>query len=576
MKRLIKPTNRKKISEALPNLDNCTTCACKKEAHWNMFRLLAFSAYRDEQTGAVRVGRESIARAEGKSHLLDSGHYAVKPFLTHFINFVLPPGVASLVLDEEGRDWSVSTWEEILPGHSVKTADGKQRRVTVNWPIEVQQAIDDELNGVFSHEESVYIDTGNKKSVKRERELLRADREEATNLVAIADSPRARYMAQYLNNLPTNKFTALASNFEAAESEVEKIQNPHAKRVQKLILQTIKERPIPVYVPTKNSDRLFTMGASMQNLKKNVRKALTQGWVEFDLSSAQLAIIARQWDVPEVIDFLESGKKLWNDLMDHLNLGELNASEYDRVKSTLKDHTYGIIFGMGEERLVSELNADLSDFGVVDGGVKFLEHPVMKSVLAARKKRITALLRAGFTTEVCDASSAFDAPTLKTIKVTKKNVLSILAQEAQAMEQVLIYPAFQLTNETDDFQITLYQFDGFSVSFSNKSRQEYWTNRICEVVDAACEYYGIKSFLIAEENPVIQTPATQEVYLSVTEVIENAETQPRSLDNLDQDNDHKKRATSNQLVAHIEGTLSYVINLEQNDEYVKKNARDLV
>ena len=198
---------------------------------------------------------------------------------------------------------------------------------------------------------------------------------------------------------------------------------------------------------------------------------------------------------------------------------------------------------MGEERLVNELNNDLSDFGVVEGGKQFLEHPVMKAVLAARRKRINSLLKAGFTTEVNDAPSAFDTPTLKTIKVTKKNVLSILAQEAQAMEQVLIYPAFQLTNETDDFQITLYQFDGFSVSFSNKSRQEYWTNRICEVVDAACEYYGIKSFLIAEENPSIQTSASQQA--CVTEIVENAETQPRVLD---EDIEHKKRATSNQLV----------------------------
>ena len=539
MKRLIKPTNRKRIAEALPNLDNCVTCGCTKEYHWNMFRLLAFSAYRDEETGAIRVGREAVARAEGKEHLLDNGKYAAKPFLTHFINFVLPQGVASLVLDEEGRDWSVSSWEEIFPGHSVKTADGKQRRVIVNWPIEVQQAIEDELNGIYAHEESIYIDNGNKKSLKRERELLKLDREEATNLVAIADSPRARYMAQYLNNLPTNKFTALAPNFEAAEAEIERITNPNAQRIQKLILQTIKERPIPVYVPTANSDRLFTMGASMQNLKKNVRKALTQGWVEFDLSSAQLAIIAKQWDVPEIIEFLESGKRLWSDLISYLGLSNLDKESYERVKGTLKDHTYGIIFGMGEDRLINELNISLSDFGVVNGGQSFLAHPVMKAVLIARKKRVNTLLKAGFTTEVYDQASPYDAPTLKTIKISKKNVLSVLAQQAQAMEQVLIYPAFQLTNETTDFQITLYQFDGFSVSFSNKSRQEYWTNRICEVVNEACEYYGIKSFLVWEENPEIvlsneQDPSVKDVIIlsstTITnEITKNAEEQIRTI-----------------------------------------------
>lgn len=527
MKRLIKPTNRKRISDALPNLDNSSTCACSKESHWNMFRLLAFSSYRDEETGAVRVGREAVARAEGKQHLISSNSYTAKPFLTHFINFTLPPGTASLVVDADGRDWSVSTWEEISPGHSVKTGEGKQRRVLVTWPKEVQEAIDDELNGVYAHEESVYIDTGLKRSVKRERELLKADREEAANLVAIADSPRARYMAQYLNNLPTNKFTALADNYEAAELEVNKITNPHAKRVQKLILNTIKERPIPVYVPTAKSDRLFTMGASMQNLKKKVRKALTQGWWEADLSSAQLAIIAHQWNVPEVITFLESGKNLWSDLVSHYGLNNLSPDQFDKLKSTLKDHTYGIIFGMGEERLISELNVDLSDFGVVNGGRLFLEHPVMKAVLAARRDRIKDLLKTGYVIETFDAPSPYDAPTLKTTVVTKKNVLSILAQQAQAMEQVLIYPAFQLTNETTDFQITLYQFDGFSVSFSDESKREYWIKRITEVVNAACEYYGIKSFLTWEENQIAQTVPTQTTTSS--EVVENMEVQLRSV-----------------------------------------------
>lgn len=576
MKRLIKPTNRKRISEALPNLDNCLTCGCKKEYHWNMFRLLAFSSYRDEETGAVRVGRESIARAEGKEHLIDNGKYAAKPFLTHFINFVLPSGVASLVLDEEGRDWSVSSWEEVFPGHSVKIADGKQRRVIVNWPIEVQQAIDDELNGIYAHEESVYIDNGNKKSLKRERELLKLDREEAANLVAIADSPRARYMAQYLNNLPTNKFTALAPNFEAAETEIEKITNPNAQRIQKLILQTIKERPIPVYVPTANSDRLFTMGASMQNLKKSVRKALTQGWVEFDLSSAQLAIIARQWDVPEVLEFLESGKKLWSDLIAHLGLSNLDLTSYERVKGTLKDHTYGIIFGMGETRLVNELDLSLSDFGVVNGGQLFLSHPIMKAILIARKKRVNTLLKAGYTTEVYDQPSPYDPPTLKTIKITKKNVLSVLAQQAQAMEQVLIYPAFQLTNETTDFQITLYQFDGFSVSFSNKLRQEYWTKRICDAVNETCEHYGIKSFLVWEENPTIvlnneQDLSKKNVIITSAstisnEITKNAEDQIRSIQSTLPDvlefNEIKKRVTSRTPVTLLEGTLDSTLKEE--------------
>lgn len=511
MKRLIKPTNRKRISDALPNLDNSSTCACSKESHWNMFRLLAFSSYRDEETGAVRVGREAVARAEGKQHLISSNSYTAKPFLTHFINFTLPPGTASLVVDADGRDWSVSTWEEISPGHSVKTGEGKQRRVLVTWPKEVQEAIDDELNGVYAHEESVYIDTGLKRSVKRERELLKADREEAANLVAIADSPRARYMAQYLNNLPTNKFTALADNYEAAELEVNKITNSHAKRVQKLILNTIKERPIPVYVPTAKSDRLFTMGASMQNLKKKVRKALTQGWYEADLAGAQLAIIARLWNIPEVEDFLASGKSLWNDFLAFYGLTKESLGDsYDTLKSTLKDHTYGLIFGMGEDRLLSELNEDLSSFGIQNGGNKFLTHPLISVILEARRKKIKALLSAGFVTVEEESADPFTPPVLNIVKVSKKNVLSILAQEAQRIEQMLVYPIFVLTNETKDFSITLLQHDGVSVSFSDESKRDYWIDRINKAVEDAANALGISTYLVWQKNELFDFSSAQQ------------------------------------------------------------------
>jgi len=521
MKKMITKTNRDRIANLLPALNNMK-CGCDRAVHWNMFRLLAFSAYRDENTGAVRVGQEALARVEGKMDALKSNNYSGKQFLIHAINDLFP-GMLSVVVDESGRDWSTASWSTDASGNYYKTEEGKQRRVIVNFSSEIETVINDELNGLPDN--LVYIDTGLKKNAKKDREELKLDREEANLLFGMTDSPRARYMANYLNKLPTNKFTALADNFVAAEQELNNIKNPSAKRIQKLILETIKERPIPVYVPTKKSDRLFTRGASMQNLKKNVRKALTQGWFEFDLSSAQLAIIAYQWKIPEVSQFLANGGSLWRELLTHLNVSD---AHYEDVKSIVKDFVYGLIFGMGETRIVTELTEYLLPYNVENAGNKFLSHPIISLVLEARRRRVNQLLKNGFyayqeekevdpkeRAEVLRALNAGELTeqdyncwlstkmTLKTVDVTKHNVLSVLAQQAQRLEQVLIYPAFQLLDQTSDFSIVLYQFDGFSVSFNNNAKKEYWINRIVNAVNETAANIGINTSLVWEENPVI-------------------------------------------------------------------------
>jgi len=521
MKKMITKTNRDRIANLIPTLNNMK-CGCERSVHWNMFRLLAFSAYRDENTGAVRVGQEALARVEGKMEALKNNNYSGRQFLTHAINDLFP-GMLTLVVDENGRDWSTASWSTDTSGNYYKTEEGMQRRVIVNFSSEIESVINDELNSL--PENLVYIDSGLKKNAKKERDELRLDREEADLLFGMTDSPRARYMANYLNKLPTNKFTALADNFTAAEQQLNTIKNPSAKRIQKLILETIKERPIPVYVPTKKSDRLFTRGASMQNLKKSVRKALTQGWFEFDLSSAQLAIVAYQWKIPEVAQFLASGGSLWRELLSYLNVADCH---YEDVKSIVKDFVYGLIFGMGETRIVEELTELLLPYNVVNAGKRFLSHPLISLVLEARRRRVNELLKAGFhayqeekktdpkeRAEVLRALNAGELTetdyncwlstkmTLKVVDVTKHNVLSVLAQQAQRLEQVLIYPAFQLLDQTSDFSIVLYQFDGFSVSFNNNAKREYWINRIVNAVNETAANIGINTSLVWEENPAI-------------------------------------------------------------------------
>lgn len=548
MKRMITRNNREKLEELLPGLNDVSSCNCKKEHHWKFFRLLAFSAYRDPVTGAVRIGQEALARCQDKLSSLAANNYSAKPFLMHCLNKVLP-GIATIVLDEQGRDWSVSTWETVeeLGNVSVKTASGMQRRAIVTWPVEVQDIINAELSS-NTEEELVYIDTGLSKSAKREREELKRDREDADeNVMALAKSPRAIAMANYLNNLPTNKFTATLSNFDAAQKVVESIDNPNTKLTQQIILQSIKERPMPLYIPTERSDRLYTTGPSLQNLKKSVRKALTADWYEADLQSSQLAIVAKLWNIPEVTEFLASGKSIWDSYLNHFGLVK-EKIDYDAFKKTIKDHTYGLVFGMGKKRLTKELTEDLSVvntdlsaemevYGIKNGGEKFLEHPLVKAIVNARKKRIKDLVHAGVYTVIEDSSDPYNPPIVRTIQVTRQNVLSILAQEAQRLEQCLIYPIFELTNQTDEFTITCLQHDGVSVSFSREDRREFWMNKISEAVNKMAAYLGVYTKLIWEYNssPVTTTetskinPTTPQIKIEVVKFNEVPQKTPNGV-----------------------------------------------
>jgi len=475
MKRLIHKQARESLQALLPNLDK-KDCDCGTEVHWNLFKVLAFNPWIDSQTGAVRVGSQIIARALGKSAVYHAKRFNAGKYLHHFLQDVIP-GIATLVVDEQGREWSTSTWVLRSDGSSFKSEDGKERRVLINWPSEVKTILEKEINKEYK-DEKVYISNGLKRNSGKERQYLKLILEECQQEIEILDCEPAKEIASYLNSLPTNNFTKLLENFEEARKEANRLEG-HAKFQQLLILDTIMEAPKPFVKPSERTDRLFGRGANLANLKKDVRKVLTKGWYEADLKSAQLAIVATLWDIPEVKDFLKTGESFWSNILEFLG-APLEA------KSLIKDYTYGVIFGMSRERLETELTEELKKFGVDN---KFLSHPIISSLLKARTKYIQKVKAQGY---IIDAFG-------KKFSV-KNDVLSLIARQAQSYEMALIHPVFQLAEQTEDFSIQLYQFDGVSLKFHNSSRKDHWINLISEVVAKKAEELNIYTSLDITEN----------------------------------------------------------------------------
>lgn len=52
-------------------------------------------------------------------------------------------------------------------------------------------------------------------------------------------------------------------------------------------------------------------------------------------------------------------------------------------------------------------------------------------------------------------------------------------------------PVLDLAKFTNDFLITLWQHDGFSVKFTDKTKQEIWLKRIVDCVNQRASELGI-------------------------------------------------------------------------------------
>jgi len=61
----------------------------------------------------------------------------------------------------------------------------------------------------------------------------------------------------------------------------------------------------------------------------------------------------------------------------------------------------------------------------------------------------------------------------------------------------LIFPAFALANQTEDFKIMLFQHDGFSVFFRRYDKG--WRNKIKVAIDDNAQLLGIPASLEWEE-----------------------------------------------------------------------------
>ena len=161
-------------------------------------------------------------------------------------------------------------------------------------------------------------------------------------------------------------------------------------------------------------------------------------------------------------------------MYDHLGI----APEYrDAAKQTLKTTLYALCFGAGDRKLKSELTRGLKTY--CERPYDFLDHEVIRALRKARDRQLAAVLQAGGAFDVYGTWRSTDCK-----ETPEKGARSVLSQQAQAVELHLVFPVIELARGRGarDFQVVLWQHDGFSVRFSDQTKRDRWTRRIVEAV----------------------------------------------------------------------------------------------
>ena len=439
------------------------------KGHWRHLISLLFAS---EHKG-IYIGQLQIARDYQVWDKLKNNHLVAIKYITLFketiVNYTL---------------------------HSHNFYTHTARTVDIDFPQHIIEARNKLLLENNKDRHQVYICSGKTFNRSTFNNLRVEDFNTMSQLQGAIISPLSKKFQDYLNMLPPHIFSKMLNHVGEALEYINR-KHPNGTYVlaeeqrynYSLYLFSIEERPQPMYVGSRNRNtiRLFELYMGLQGIQSDVRRILTQDWVEMDLQNAHLAIIAKVWDVPEIKTFLATGQSIWESLLPYMGI-ELNDNE---SKSITKKFLYGCVYGMSNKTLKTGMVTTLNETKYN----AFVSHPIIKAILKARAKRIKDITnKGGIITYLKEAIHV-----IKFVNEEGKwedNLLTILSQEASEYEMLLLEPIIDLAISSKDFHVTLYQFDGVSIHIRDTSKKDYILKRIKKAVDKRAKELDILTTLI--------------------------------------------------------------------------------
>jgi len=370
--------------------------------------------------------------------------------------------------------------------------NSKCRYAVPNFSSKIERLIERERDKVYKNNRKVLIENGNILTPEIKRAIRKEDKEYAKIISKMHYMPEvATKIQNYLNDLPVNKFSSICKHIPEAELALYDkdangnfIINVAAQKDQRDIIESLICQPQPFYVPSSkgNTVRLFEINKGLQGIHSHLRHILTQDSVEVDIQNAHLAIIAKLWNIQEIQDFLSTGKSIWEELLPAMGYEYPNPV----LKAQLKDFFYGLIYGMS----LKTLEVGMTQVFGYTPFMKFYKHPLVIAVKEGRNKRLKELR----------SKKLHVTPLGKEVKpycytdkdgYFESNLTSILSQEANELEMLLLEPIFDLCLSSKEMTIVLYQFDGLTINFQKRSRRLPLIKKLKKLVEERAESLGI-------------------------------------------------------------------------------------
>jgi hypothetical protein len=451
----------------------------KNRAYWRFLQYLCFGSWPDVETGRLLLPSQFIATIEGKS--FDSNYSAIK-FMDSFQEVVgIKLDISDHIFSPEMDAGRVRMLNSMtLTDKAMALIEGERHSMDID---------------------QVWMDSGNKRLKQHTGETRAKDKEKADGVLAIYNGCQETVdLCNYLNNKHLNRYSTMWKHMEDADALAATL---HDSANQLNILKSIKVQPQPMYGTVPRSTRAFATNESVLRLHRDLRKILTQDWITADLRSAQLAIVAKVWEVPEIEQYLIAGqlskRSIWDDLCAYMGL-EMNSTNKAKVKTPL----YSITFGAGRKRLHALFAREFGKGNGRQAYDKFRKHPIIRALLIARSRQLKAIRLAKGGT---DAFGRF----LKLEKRHKTgyvymfdNSRSILACIAQSYELQLLLPVINLSmNEQlkeHGFTITTFLHDGFTFDSFKTADQQRWKDKLAQVVKEEADRLGIRTELEFEPS----------------------------------------------------------------------------
>lgn len=477
----------------LDHLKYCFPAAFQKgnAAYRRLLQELLFASWVDPLSGEVVLSRKHLARIEGKEHLLKQHRYSGGQFLQNF-------------QQDTGLDLQIT---------EAQWLKGRARTARPKWPLGLENLLSSELQ-VLPSERAEHLQLvdfeGRPMSKTALAELRRELRKERQQREGPADvrllnsvSPQTyNQFTRYFDEALESAASIGAVGTEAIASDAYGIQADGRRHSNLRTLYVLFQRGLaPTYQAVHNSPRYYTLGVSLSQLSPKVRRALLGGAWQLDLAAAQLAILARLWNLPGWQSILESAVhgqqasqiEVWAPLLRAVGLEGL---EHKRAFKTL---VYSAAYGMSQRNLLKKATGA---FGA-ERATALFETSLMQELLAGRAQRTARLKEEGGIVDPVSGEFVALVDWEKRLGVDPQSgaaIRSLLAYEAQAIELDLMRPVLDRMRTDSRFRVVLWLHDGCYVTTGyDKEMERKQIERVVREVNARAARAGIATVLTCEK-----------------------------------------------------------------------------